>query len=324
MSRNFLCLDIGGTNTRIGVVSDKLEVRASQIRSTPELARHSIAEGLQELVAEWVAKMAAGQMAVAQAVGLAAPNSAAVDQPLADQLLSGVVVGVPATVDAACRRVLQAPNVDGLSGLDLADLLEAVAGVPVVIEKDVNLLILSDIHDLGIDPSASVAGVYFGTGIGNALYLGGQVWHGANGVAGELGHVPQFGRTEVCGCGNPGCLECFGGGHHLAAVMREHFPQTPIGKAFVYHSAAPQVEEVLDAMAIAVATEANVLDPAEVIIGGGLPAMEGFDREAFAERVRTHLRKPYPAQTLSLRYSRQGQLSGLVGGALRMRAQEGC
>ena len=296
MSRNFLCMDIGGTNTRIGVVSNELEVKSSEIRSTPVLAKQSIAEGLQELVAEWVAR----------AEG--------------DQKIEGVVVGVPATVDAACRRVLQAPNVDGLSGLDLADLLEDVAGVPVVVEKDVNLLILSDIHDLGIDPSASVAGVYFGTGIGNALYLGGKVWHGANGVAGELGHVPQYGRSETCGCGNPGCLECFGGGHRLASVMKSTFPDTPIGKAFVYHSAAPQIDEILDAMAIAVATEANVFDPAEVIIGGGLPAMEGFDREAFAERVRTHLRKPYPAQTLNMRYSRQGQLSGLVGGALRMSA----
>lgn len=297
MSRQFLCLDIGGTNTRIGVVDDHLEVKDSEIRSTPALAQVSIAEGLQELVAEWVARQT---------------DATSFD---------GVVVGVPATVDATCRRVLQAPNVDGLSGLDLADLLEAVAGVPAVIEKDVNLLILSDIHDLGIDPAASVAGVYFGTGIGNALYLGGQVWHGANGVAGELGHVPQFGRTEVCGCGNVGCLECYGGGHHLASIMREHYPETPIGKAFVYHGEAPQIQELLDAMAIAVATEANVLDPAEVIIGGGLPAMEGFDRMAFAERVRSHLRKPYPAQTLGLRYSRQGQLSGLMGGALRMLGQ---
>ena len=296
MSKNYLCLDIGGTNTRIGVVSSKLEVKSSEIRSTPALAKRSIAEGLQELVAEWVAR-AEGTMGI-----------------------DGVVVGVPATVDATCRRVLQAPNVDGLSGLDLADLLEDVAGVRVVVEKDVNLLILSDIHDLGIDPAASVAGVYFGTGIGNALCFGGKVWHGANGVAGELGHVPQYGRTEVCGCGNPGCLECFGGGHKLASVMKAAFPETPIGKAFVYHSAAPEVENVLDAMAIAVATEANIFDPEEVIIGGGLPAMEGFDHEAFAERVRMHLRKPYPAQTLSMRYSRQGQLSGLVGGALRMSA----
>lgn len=291
MEKRLLCLDIGGTNTRIGVVNERLEVMDSAIESTPALAEQSIAEGLQELVAAWVAR---------------------------NERIDAVAVGVPATVDAACRRVLQAPNVEGLSGLPLADLLEDVAGVPVTVEKDVNLLILSDIHDLGINPDASVAGVYFGTGIGNALYLGGKVWHGANGVAGELGHVPQLGQTTTCGCGNTGCLECFGGGHRLAAVMREHFPETPIGKAFVYHAEAPEVAEVLDAMAVAVATEANVFDPAEMIIGGGLPAMEGFDREAFAERVRARLRKPYPAQTLSLRYSRQGQLSGLVGGAIRV------
>ena len=294
MSKRFLCLDIGGTNTRIGVLNDRLEVESSSIQSTPALAAESIAEGLQELVASWVAQVPAGQG------------------------LDGIVVGVPATVDAACRRVLQAPNVEGLSGLDLADLFEEVSGVHTVVEKDVNLLILSDIHDLGIDPAASVAGIYFGTGIGNALYLGGQVWHGAHGVAGELGHMPQFGRSEICGCGNEGCLECFGGGHHLASVMGEYYPQTPIGKAFVYHGATPPVVEVLDAMAIAVASEMNVLDPAEVIIGGGLPSMEGFDRELFAERVRARLRKPYPAQTMSLRYSRQGQLSGLIGGALML------
>ena len=50
MSKNYLCLDIGGTNTRIGVVSSKLEVKSSEIRSTPVLAKRSIAEGLQELV----------------------------------------------------------------------------------------------------------------------------------------------------------------------------------------------------------------------------------------------------------------------------------
>jgi len=291
MSKQFLCLDIGGTNTRIGVVSDGLEVRASAIESTPQLAQSSIAEGLQGLVAAWVAR---------------------------EGRPDGVIVGVPATVDAACRTVLQAPNVAGLSDLPLADLLEEVAGAPVLVEKDVNLLVLSDIHDLGLAADASVAGVYFGTGIGNALVLGGRVWHGAHGVAGELGHVPQYGREETCGCGNVGCLECFGGGHHLAAVMKQSFPETPIGKAFAVHGDAPQIQAVLDAMAIAVAAEANILDPQEIVVGGGLPLMEGFDREAFVERVRARLRKPYPAQTLSLHYSRQGQLSGLIGGALRL------
>lgn len=291
MSKQYLCLDIGGTNTRIGVVSDGLGVTASAIESTPALARDGIGAGLQGLVAAWAARVGA---------------------------IDGVAVGVPATVDAACRTVLQAPNVTGLSGLALADLLEEVVDAAVLVEKDVNLLVLSDIHDLGIDPQASVAGVYFGTGVGNALVLGGRVWHGAHGVAGELGHVPQLGRSERCGCGNVGCLECFGGGHHLASVMGQRYPETPIGQAFVRHADAPELQELLDAMAIAVATEANILDPQEVIVGGGLPLMEGFDREGFVERVRGYLRKPYPALTLSLHYSRQGQLSGLIGGALRL------
>ena len=264
MGKKFLCMDVGGTNTRVGVVSDELEVLGSAIERTPELAAKGIGVGLCDLVLRWVA--------LAEAEGNA---------------IDGVIVGVPATVDASCRVVLQAPNVDGLTGLPLADLIEQATGIPTTVEKDVNLLILSDMHALGIDASATVCGVYFGTGIGNALYLGGRVWHGAHGSAGELGHVPALGRTETCGCGNPGCLECFGGGHHLASVVKNNYPDTPIGRAFAELSDAPEVIEVLEAMAIAVAAEANIIDPDEVIIGGGLPLMEGFDREAFGRRVYT-------------------------------------
>lgn len=294
MSKKFLCMDVGGTNTRVGIVNDEYAVLGSAIEPTAQLAAKGIGVGLADLVLKWAE--------LAKAEG---------------DDISRVVIGVPATVNASCRKVLQAPNVEGLSGLALADQIEEMTGIPTMVEKDVNLLILSDIHSLGIDPKASVTGVYFGTGIGNALYLGGKVWHGAHGSAGELGHVPQLGHTETCGCGNPGCLECFGGGHHLAAICKERFPEVPIGEAFARLSNEPEVIEVLEAMAIAVATEANILDPDEVIIGGGLPLMQGFDRDAFAERVRTHLRKPYPAETLKLRWSQQGQLRGLVGGAIR-------
>ena len=295
MSKKFLCMDVGGTNTRVGVVNEELEVLGSAIERTPELAAKGIGVGLCDLVLRWVE--------LAKAEGNA---------------IDGVVIGVPATVDASCRVVLQAPNVEGLTGLPLADQIEQATGIPTTVEKDVNLLILSDIHSLGIDPRSSVCGVYFGTGIGNALYLDGKVWHGAHGSAGELGHVPVLGRTETCGCGNPGCLECFGGGHHLASVVQNNYPDVAIGRAFAELADAPEVIEVLEAMAIAVAAEANIIDPDEMIIGGGLPLMEGFDRDAFAKRVYTHLRKPYPAETLELRYSQQGQLSGLIGGAIRL------
>ena len=82
MGKKFLCMDVGGTNTRVGVVSDELEVLGSAIERTPELAAKGIGVGLCDLVLRWVA--------LAEAEGNA---------------IDGVIVGVPATVDAWCCRL---------------------------------------------------------------------------------------------------------------------------------------------------------------------------------------------------------------------------
>ncbi len=225
-------------------------------------------------------------------------------------------MGVPATVDAARRRVVQAPNVPGLSGMELASALERALGVPAIVEKDVNLLLLSDMLDLGIDGARSVVGIYFGTGIGNALYLNGDIWRGRHGVAGELGHVPQFRYEQRCGCGNKGCLECAGGGHRLAAIRDERFPGTGMDDLLTAHGDDLEIQEVLDAMAIAVAGEVTLIDPDEVVVGGGVPAMDGFDKADFERRVMERTRSPYPANDLRLHYARQGQLSGIIGAGI--------
>ncbi|HIU04022.1 MAG TPA: allose kinase [Candidatus Coprousia avicola] len=299
MAKRYVGIDMGGTHTRLGVVRDDLTLERSFIVDTTSYASPTIGEGFVELIARFVREVA-GE-------------------------IDGMVIGVPATVDQACRSVVQAPNVEGLSGFALAEMVEQATGIPTVVEKDVNLLLLLDMHDLGISSSASVVGVYFGTGIGNALYLNGDIWRGRHGVAGELGHIPQLGYKRVCGCGNVGCLESAGGGRRLARIHDERFPATPMSSMLLDHADDPEVRELLDAMAIAVASEVNIIDPDEVVIGGGLPAMPGFDRAAFEGLVRAHARKPFPAETLSLRYARQGQLSGVLGAALRaQRAFTGC
>lgn len=104
-----------------------------------------------------------------------------------------VTIGFPATVDAARRRVLQAPNIPGLDGVAVADELERLLCVPVHIEKDVNLLFYCDIADLGLPARGVGIGVYVGTGIGNAIFFNGEPLPGKNGVSGELGHLPRAG-----------------------------------------------------------------------------------------------------------------------------------
>ena len=94
--------------------------------------------------------------------------------------------------------------------MDVAHPLRKALGLPVYIEKDVNLLLLYDIHHLHLDPSKSILGFYVGTGFGNALYLNGDFYTGKNGATGELGHIPLYGLDKRCNCGNLGCA-----GDHL-------------------------------------------------------------------------------------------------------------
>lgn len=290
MAKKYLGIDMGGTRTRLGIIDEDLRIVDSEIVLTASYGKPSLEEGFASLAARFVQERG--------------------------HVVDGAVVGVPATVDAGRRRVVQAPNVPGLSGLELASALERSLDVPAIVEKDVNLLLLSDMLDLGIDGAHSVVGIYFGTGIGNALYLNGDVWRGRHGVAGELGHVPQFRYEQMCGCGNKGCLECAGGGHRLAAIRNERFAGTDMDDLFVAHGDDPEIQEVLDAMAIAVAGEVTLIDPDEVVIGGGIPAMAGFDREDFERRVIERARSPYPANDLRLHYARQGQLSGIIGAGI--------
>ena len=137
----------------------------------------------------------------------------------------------------------------------------------------------------------------------------------ANGVAGELGHIPQWKNTRECGCGNIGCLEPFGGGKRLAELCRTTHPDANIRTIYRDCAGDPDVWGQVDAMAIAVATEVNILDPAYVVLGGGLLQMEGFPIPYFEQKIRAYVRKPYPEQNLRLVYSRPDQENGIIGAA---------
>ena len=291
MEQYLLCLDVGGTNCRSGFLDNRLDLEDERIDPTAELAAKSMADGLVSLIGQRI--LAFGK-----------------------EKVKGVVIGVPATVDSANRCVLQAPNIPNFSNVPLADRIEEECGVDALVEKDVNLLLLADMREFAIPDDKNVIGIYYGTGVGNAIYLNGQILRGKNGVAGEIGHMPQLNLDTDCGCGNRSCIETVAGGHHLKSIRDEFFPDTDMGDMYEKHWSDEKIREQVDAIAIAAASEINILDPDEIIIGGGLPAMKGFDRDALVEKIREHTRKPYPAENLSIYFSKGGQMSGLYGGAI--------
>ncbi len=286
-----LCMDIGGTNCRMGLCDRVGTLYEKEIVSTETMAEEGFAGALVDRIRAFL-KRAEDRYAV-----------------------RGLAMGFPATIDKARRVVLQAPAIEGADNFTVCDLLENAFGLPVWLEKDVNLLFEYDRKSLGLADEGLAIGIYFGTGIGNAIFYNGKPFLGANGVAGELGHIPQLKNSRECGCGNIGCLEPFGGGKRLAELCKTTHPGANIRTIYRDYLTDPDVRGQVDAMAIAVATEVNILDPAYVVLGGGLLQMEGFPIGYFEQKIRAYVRKPYPERNLRLVYSRPDQENGIVGAA---------
>ena len=285
-------LDIGGTHCRMGLVDREGTLLDSKCLSTAALAKDGLAAALTGALQDYI-------------------------RSHSEARIRAVSLGFPATVDRTRRKVLSAPNIPGLPDqLPICDILEEALGIPAFLERDVDLLLTYDLRDLDLPRNDTVIGIYFGTGIGNSIYLGGRFLKGANGVAGELGHIPRLGQETLCGCGNACCIEPLGGGRRLRELCDTEFAGTGIGDIYLRHGASAPVRQQIEVMAAAVATEVNILDPDYVVLGGGLLQMEGFPKEFFEERIRFHTRKPYPLNSLRLLYAHPGQENGVIGAGL--------
>lgn len=281
-------IDIGGTNFRIGAVSADHTVSAFR-------------------------KIPVGQVFHT-------------DNPLADLAgylmdysrempAAAVSIGFPATLDRERQSVLQAPNVPFMEHLPVVRELSQSLGIPVFIERDVTMALYYDLDQHQLPDRGITVGIYFGTGIGNAIFMDGVPLAGKNGVAGELGHIPVDGSDLPCGCGNAGCMENLAGGKYLSRLCREVYPDTSIDRLFAEHGGEPLLRQFVDRMAMAVATEVNILDPDYVLLGGGVPNMDRFPRELLLERILFHTRKPSPAQKLKVIFTGDDEAKCVIGAA---------
>jgi allose kinase len=138
---------------------------------------------------------------------------------------------------------------------------------------------------------------------------------GKNGVAAELGHIPVLGQYDRCGCGNPGCIELYASGLRLQKIKQEQFPECEIQNLFTKHQSSEVLREFIDALSIPIATVINILDPDDIIIGGGVVNMADFPKKELEAYIHLHNRKPLPADNLKISYTEASQTSGIIGAA---------
>ena len=196
------------------------------------------------------------------------------------------------------------------------DALEEIFDFPIFINKDTNNLLFYDMKELGIEDCDSVCGIYFGTGVGNAVMIDGKILSGHNGVASELGHMPIYGNMKKCTCGNESCLETVVSGIALENLRNEFFPDIEIKDIFAQKGETKEIKTFVRGMAQAVATQENLFDPECIVLGGGLLMNGFFPFDEFEKDIHYFTRKPYPEKNMKIKYSRPAQINGVIGAAI--------
>jgi len=231
-----------------------------------------------------------------------------------DLIPQSAVLGVPVSPDRDMDRVLSSPNIPQLEGVYFATELTKQLGYPVYLERDIALLLLGEYRAGAARGASSALGVFFGTGVGASILFEGRPYRGFS-VGLEIGHIPIRGEGRVCVCGNLDCLEAYACGHTLNDLAQQTGILVP--ELFKRRLERPGLDGVLFEFvrdeAYAVATAINLLDPEVAVIGGGIPEMADYPKEAFIQTVLDHLRRPYPKEVVQIRWAELGSSAVLYG-----------
>jgi predicted NBD/HSP70 family sugar kinase/biotin operon repressor len=254
-----LAADLGANHDRLAVSDLTGQVLAEHS------AQRSIAQG-PEVILGWVRDNFLAQLAQL-GVGV-------------DRVI-GIAIGVPGPVEFAAGRAVKPPIMPGWHGVSIAShFAAAFPGVDVLVDNDVNIMAVGE-HRVAWPAVSDLLFVKVATGIGSGIISGGRLQRGAQGAAGDIGHIRASEYLdEICACGNAGCIEAVASGSGLARRLRAlgHEPQgTPDVVGLVHNGNPDAVRLVREAgrlLGEVLAHAVTLLNPSVVVIGGELANAE--------------------------------------------------
>jgi predicted NBD/HSP70 family sugar kinase len=244
-------------------------------------------------------------------------RAAQVVRKLAHGRILGVGIGISGFVDPREGVDLYSPIL-GWREVPVRAPLEQELGLPVWVENDVNALTLAECWFGAGRRFRDFVCVTVGEGIGAGVVIGGQLYRGAAGGAGELGHTTLHPEGPRCRCGEQGCLEVYASDQFLLSQARRlGFPDIP-GLAQAarrgHQAARAAFAEMGRALGIGCKNLVNLLNPEAIVVGGErLDAWDLF-RPAFEEEVRRHS-FPKEAEELAIVPAQLGEDGFLIGAA---------
>lgn len=303
-------IDLGGTNTKIGLVDADGNIIFTTIVKTDSM------EGFEKTI-QRLSKILLQQVK-------------SFDLNFDD--VQSVGVGVPGPV-LNSRVVKFWANFPWKNGVDLALEFEKNLGKPVKADNDVNVITLGEMWKGSAQGYKNVLGLAIGTGIGGGIIVDGKLVSGENGAGGEVGHIKVERDGKLCGCGQKGCWEAYASATGLIreaqsrlAVNKTNglyeqvigrdleakdiFDVAKEGDAF----ALDLVDYEADYIALGIGNLLNVLDPEIVVVGGGV-SLAG---DILFDKVKEKLKKyafPSTTENLKIVAASLGNDAGILGAA---------
>ena len=354
-------VDLGGTDIKAGLVSSVGDISCRVVLPTdvevggPKVVAARIAEAVRQVLVK-------AEAADAQAISKLgkAPQSSLRNAKESDGKHCGHIdareiwigLGAPGLIIAETGVVHFSPNFPGWTDIPLVGYVNAElarVNLPKTIannnekyklilqgmDNDVNAMTLGELrHGAGVGYKNIVA-LTLGTGVGGGVVIDGQVYHGSQNTAGELGHTVVEPNGRYCGCGNQGCLEAYAGAKNivertqekietgrstiLAKSIKNREALTPRQIAEAAHAGDKVAMEIFAEtgryIGIALTSIAHILNPQIAIIGGGIA--EAGEKLLF-EPIRAELSKramDIPAR-MKIVKAHLGNDAGIVGAAM--------
>jgi len=297
--RVVLAVDVGASHIKIAVcdlVGNCIDERQVRIE---------VAEG-PEVVLDWIE---ANGIELLTAAGRAAGD------------LLAVGVGLPGPVEHSTGRPINPPIMPGWNRYDVAGRLSAHFGTPVLVDNDVNIMALGE-REFAWPEVEHMLFVKVATGIGSGVISGGQLQRGAQGTAGDIGHVSvSRDRAILCSCGNRGCLEALAGGPALARALTT--PTAPVstvqdvvdllrrGNLDAIHAVRQAGRDVGEVLTTCV----SLMNPSVIVIGGSM-AQAGEHFIAGVREMVYSRSMPLATEHLQIIQSKAGARAAILGASV--------
>ena len=300
--KKVLGIDIGGTNLRGAIVNERGDIsHRSDIKSGAKKGINVLMKNLLSFIDKYKDF-----------------------EPLA------VGIGIPGIIDSKKGVLTQAPNIHGVHDFQIyEELNKHLYNLPFVLDNDANCLAAGEFWLGSLSNSNSLIMLTLGTGLGGGIILDGNIWHGEDGMAGEIGHIVIDPNGPECNCGSHGCFESFVSAEAIrrnvknSDTLREKcqgtekdlIPEKIMELALSGDTESMNIwKEIGKYLGIGTASLINLLNVDSIVIGGGISnAWDLFNESMFVELEARALRGPL--QRVKIVKSGLGNDAGILGAA---------